>query len=105
MEFAWPATPLDIQAYKVYAEDQRQWPGIQRGVQGCEVQGLIPRDVLSGNEDQLFAQRSVLGFIKHNHYKNEIAVINRITMKQVLPAGEPSHKLKSALYAGTWLRR
>lgn len=51
MEFAWPATPSYIQAYKVYAEEPRQFPGIQRAVQGCEAQGLIPRDVLSGNED------------------------------------------------------
>ncbi len=64
-------------------------------------QALLPRDVLRGNEDQPFAQRSVLGWsiIGCNHYdgdyEDEIGVSHRIIMKQVLPAGEPSHKLKS----------
>ncbi len=64
-------------------------------------QALLPRDVLRGNEDQPFAQRSVLGWsiIGCNHYdgdyEDEIGVSHRIIMKQNLPAGEPSHKLKS----------
>ncbi len=50
-------------------------------------QALLPRDVLRGNEDQPFAQRSVLGWsiIECNHYdgdhEDEIGVSHRIIMK------------------------
>lgn len=64
-------------------------------------QALLPREVLRGDEDQPFAQRSVLGWtiIGYNHcigdYEDEIGTSHRIITKQVLPAGKPSRKLKS----------
>ncbi|XP_026094281.1 uncharacterized protein LOC113066585 [Carassius auratus] len=97
-------------------ETAKNWPHLEHLADemapalDCEVglligyncpQALLPRDVLSGNEDQPFAQRSVLGWsiVGYNHddsyYEDEIGVSHRIIMKQVLPARDPSHKLKS----------
>ncbi|XP_065140047.1 uncharacterized protein [Paramisgurnus dabryanus] len=98
-------------------ETAKNWPHLEHLADemapalDCEVglligyncpQALLPRDVLSGNEDQPFAQRSVLGWsiIGYNHYdrqnyEDEVGVSHRIILKQVLPAGERSHKLKS----------
>lgn len=67
-------------------------------------QALLAREVISGNEDQPFAQRSVLGWSiigyrnSDNGYEDEIGVSHRIIMKQVLPAVNPSLKFKPEVY-------
>lgn len=67
-------------------------------------QALLPRDVLSGKEDQPFAHRSVLGWSiigynnYHDDYEDEIGVSHRIIVKQDLPAVETSHKLKPKVH-------
>ncbi|KAG1925738.1 hypothetical protein F2P79_025333 [Pimephales promelas] len=99
-------------------ETARNWPHLEHLADvmapalDCEVglligyncpQALLPRDVLSGSENQPFAQRSVLGWsiVGYNHddcYQDEIGVSHRIIMKQVVPAGDPAHKLQSEVY-------
>lgn len=67
-------------------------------------QALLPRAVISGKEDELFAMRSVLGWsiIGRNNsstdYEDEIGVSHRIILKQVLPCTEPSSQLKSEVH-------
>lgn len=100
-------------------ETAKNWPHLEHLAEemspklDCEVgllvgyncpQALLPRDVLSGTEDQPFAQRPVLGWsiIGYNNYhagyEDEIGVSHRIIVKQVLPAKESSHKLKPEVH-------
>ncbi|KAL2092899.1 hypothetical protein ACEWY4_012697 [Coilia grayii] len=71
-------------------------------------QVLLPRDVLSGEEGQPFAQKSVLGWsiIGYNNFvmdlKDEIGVSHRIIAKQVLPAIKLTHKFTSEVHYVHW---
>lgn len=66
-------------------------------------QALLPRDVIMGDEDQPYVQRSALGWsiigcsntdLDCSH-EDEIGVSHRIIVKQVLPATKLSSELKS----------
>ncbi len=69
-------------------------------------QALLPRDVITGNENQPYAQRSVLGWsiigysntdIDYDH-EDEIGVSHRIIIKKVLPTTKPSSEFKSEVH-------
>ena len=67
-------------------------------------QALLPRDVITGAEDQPYAQRSVLGWsiVGYNSagidHEDEIGVSHRIIIKQVLPDIKPSSEIKSEVH-------
>lgn len=69
-------------------------------------QALLPRDVISGNENQPYAQRSVLGWsiigyssteVDYDH-EDEIGVSHRIIIKKVQPATKPFTEFKSEVH-------
>ncbi|CAM4729270.1 unnamed protein product [Leuciscus chuanchicus] len=69
-------------------------------------QALLPRDVITGNENQPYAQRSVLGWsiicyssteVDYDH-EDEIGVSHRIIIKEVQPATKPFTELKSEVH-------
>lgn len=69
-------------------------------------QALLPRDVIMGNENQPYAQRSLLGWsiigysntgVDHDH-EDEIGVSHRVVVKRVLPTIKPSSELKSEVH-------
>ena len=67
-------------------------------------QALLPLEVVSGERDQPFAQKSLLGWSiigysdTDSDYEDEIGVSHRIIIKQVLPSVEPTHKLKNEVH-------
>ncbi len=69
-------------------------------------QVLLPRDVISGNENQPYAQRSVLGWSIIGYSstevdydpEDEIGVSHRIIIKKVQPATKPFTELKSEVH-------
>ncbi len=69
-------------------------------------QVLLPRDVISGNETQPYAQRSVLGWSIIGYSstevdydpEDEIGVSHRIIIKKVQPATKPFTELKSEVH-------
>ena len=64
-------------------------------------QALLPLDVLSGEEGQPFAQKSVLGWTIvgcTQGYDDEIGVSHRIIARQVLPPVKSSCKLKNEVH-------
>ncbi|XP_056611900.1 uncharacterized protein LOC130428076 [Triplophysa dalaica] len=69
-------------------------------------QALLPRDVISGNENQPYAQKSVLGWsiigysstgVDYDH-EDEIGVSHRIIIKKVQPATKAFTELKSEVH-------
>lgn len=82
-------------------------------LQDCEVglligyncsQALLPREVVSGNENQPYAQRTDLGWSIVGHgnpcvgYGDAIGISHRIVVRQVTPGVEPSVKLKTEVH-------
>nr|XP_054604914.1 uncharacterized protein LOC107372912 [Nothobranchius furzeri] len=67
-------------------------------------QALLPLEVISGKRDQPFAQKSLLGWSiigysnSENDYEDEIGVSHHVIVKQVLPAVELTHKLKTEVH-------
>lgn len=67
-------------------------------------QALLPLAVVSGDRDQPFAQKSLLGWSiigysdSEGDCEDEIGVSHRVIVRQVLPAVEPSHKLKTEVH-------
>ncbi|KAK7945396.1 hypothetical protein WMY93_001124 [Mugilogobius chulae] len=67
-------------------------------------QALLPVEVVSGERDQPFAQKSLLGWsiIGYSHsegvYEDEIGVSHRVIVKQVMPAVELSQEIKAEVH-------
>lgn len=67
-------------------------------------QALLPRDIISGDEDQPFAQKttlgwSIIGYHKSNiDYEDELGVSHCVITKQVMPVTNSSVKLKSEVH-------
>ncbi|XP_057694568.1 uncharacterized protein LOC130917316 isoform X2 [Corythoichthys intestinalis] len=67
-------------------------------------QALLPLEVISGERDQPFALKSLLGWCiigysdTESAYVDEIGVSHRVIVKQVIPAIEPSCKLKPEVH-------
>lgn len=64
-------------------------------------QALLPLEVVSGERDQPFAQKTLLGWsiIGYSHsesdYEDEIGVSHRVIVKQVLPTVKSSEEIKA----------
>lgn len=67
-------------------------------------QALLPREVIPGNEDQPYAQRSTLGWsiVGYNSagidLEDEIGVSHRIIIKQVVPVIKTSSELRPEVH-------
>lgn len=65
---------------------------------------LLPREVVCGEENQPFAQKTDLGWSivsygdPTEHYSDAIGVSHRIIVRQVTPEPKPSVKLKSEVH-------
>ncbi|XP_023815989.1 uncharacterized protein LOC111948234 [Oryzias latipes] len=67
-------------------------------------QALLPIEVISGERDQPFAQKSLLGWsiigysCSASDYEDEIGVSHRVIVKQVLPVIESSPEIKTQVH-------
>lgn len=67
-------------------------------------QALMPKEVVCGEENQPYAQRTDLGWSivsycdPYDHYGDAIGVSHRIIVKQVTPEPKPTVKLKSEVH-------
>ncbi|XP_039902265.1 uncharacterized protein LOC120742861 [Simochromis diagramma] len=67
-------------------------------------QALLPLAVVSGDRDQPFAQKALLGWSiigysdSEGDCEDEIGVSHRVIVRQVLPAVGPAHKLKTEVH-------